>query len=181
MNGKRILITEKSDFRLENKKFDGTESLIIDGIFKKFDNNVGIYTKEEYLEQVKNLQPNINESKLIGEFRYPTMNSVSLMGASHIINSLKYNEHKNQMEGQIKLLNTPEGLVVQDCMRQGLEVKIMSRSIGIIEDNRIKLELLITYDLITYGEVPSRFLTKINKDYGMPNNDNIELFKSNKL
>ena len=150
---KVVLITEKSNYKLDVVDKD---NYILTGIFAVLDKtnaNNRIYTKEEYLKHLPYLQEMISRNKLVGELDHPETFDTKLKNASHIIEKIWYDENTNTIRGKIRLLDTiPNGINARKLVDAGFPLSISSRAAGTVQENKkVKLERIFTYDLVADG------------------------------
>ena len=150
---KVVLITEKSNYKLDVVDKD---NYILTGIFAVLDKtnaNNRIYTKEEYLKHLPYLQEMISRNKLVGELDHPETFDTKLKNASHIIEKIWYDENTNTIRGKIRLLDTiPNGINARKLVDAGFPLSISSRAAGTVQENKkVKIERIFTYDLVADG------------------------------
>jgi len=150
---KVVLITEKSNYKLDVVDKD---NYILTGIFAVLDKtnaNNRIYTKEEYLKHLPYLQEMISRNKLVGELDHPESFDTKLKNASHIIEKIWYDENTNTIRGKIRLLDTiPNGINARKLVDAGFPLSISSRAAGTVQENKkVKIERIFTYDLVADG------------------------------
>ncbi len=150
---KVVLITEKSNYKLDVVDKD---NYILTGIFAVLDKtnaNNRIYTKEEYLKHLPYLQEMISRNKLVGELDHPEVFDTKLKNASHIIEKIWYDENTNTIRGKIRLLDTiPNGINARKLVDAGFPLSISSRAAGTVQENKkVKIERIFTYDLVADG------------------------------
>jgi len=150
---KVVLITEKSNYKLDVVDKD---NYILTGIFAVLDKtnaNNRIYTKEEYLKHLPYLQEMISRNKLVGELDHPEVFDTKLKNASHIIEKIWYDENTNTIRGRIRLLDTiPNGINARKLVDAGFPLSISSRAAGTVQENKkVKIERIFTYDLVADG------------------------------
>lgn len=96
-----------------------------------FNRNNRRYARPTLEREINNLQPQINERRLVGELDHPTKPIVSYQNASHLITEL-YMEG-NEVMGTMELLNTPMGLIAQQLVRDGVKIGVSSRALGTLK------------------------------------------------
>lgn len=109
--------------------------MTIRGIFgraNEFNNNNRRYPKSILEREVNKLQPLIQEKRLLGECEHPDRSNVSLMNASHLITKLSW--QGDVLIGEAKLLNTPNGKVAQQLIKDGVKIGVSSRGLGTLKE-----------------------------------------------
>ena len=173
---KVVLITEKSNYKLDVVDKD---NYILTGIFAVLDKtnaNNRIYTKEEYLKHLPYLQEMIYRNKLVGELDHPEVFDTKLKNASHIIEKIWYDENTNTIRGKIRLLDTiPNGINARKLVDAGFPLSISSRAAGTVQENKkVKIERIFTYDLVADGGFGNDAeLQRVNESLNFDINDYI--------
>ncbi len=173
---KVVLITEKSNYKLDVVDKD---NYILTGIFAALDKtnaNNRIYTKEEYLKHLPYLQEMISRNKLVGELDHPEVFDTKLKNASHIIEKIWYDENTNTIRGKIRLLDTiPNGINARKLVDAGFPLSISSRAAGTVQENKkVKIERIFTYDLVADGGFGNDAeLQRVNESLNFDINDYI--------
>jgi hypothetical protein len=177
-----LLIVEMSSSQLsvaskENKEY------ILEGIFGEIDTknkNNRIYTEDEYIPQIEQLQDKIKSSKLLGELDHPQQFDVSLKNVSHIIEELFYDKDSKHVKGKIRLLDTDAGRQAKALVDAGVPLQISSRAAGAVESNgQVKIKQLFTYDLVADPGFANAELKRVNESYGFDNNSGLWIYEMN--
>ena len=146
-----------------------TKRYLLEGIFAELDvknRNQRIYTKEEYLKHLDYLREDIRTGQsLLGELDHPEDRfEVKLKEASHRILDIWYNRQSNCVMGKIELLNTPNGLLAQSLLEQGIPLHISSRAAGTVNsDNTVNIQQIYTYDLVCKPGFAKAVLHTVNE------------------
>ena len=176
---KDLLILERSSSELSFSSEGG--AYVLEGVFGELDKknrNNRIYTAEEYLPQIENLQAKIKASKLLGELDHPQNFDVSLKNVSHVIEEITYDEENKQIKGRIRLLDTDAGRQAKALVDAGVPLQISSRAAGAVESNgQVKIKQLFTYDLVADPGFENAELKRVNESYGFSNDDSIQIFE----
>ena len=142
---------------------------VLEGIFAELDvknRNQRIYTKEEYLKHLDYLREDIRTGQsLLGELDHPEDRfEVKLKEASHRILDIWYDRQSNCVLGKIELLNTPNGLLAQSLLEQGIPLHISSRAAGTVNsDNTVNIQQIYTYDLVCKPGFAKAVLHTVNE------------------
>jgi len=187
---KHVLIIENSQNGLElnesNITYDkkGNKEYLLGGIFTEFDvmnRNERIYTADKFLPHLNEMIERKNSLGVIfGEFDHPDVFDVSLRRASHVIENVWFNQEKNRVDGQIKLLNTQWGKDAQAIVDAGYPLFVSSRAAGVTEGNgHVSVKKLFTYDAVADPGFGSAKMTSINESLGLPttNNSNYRIYE----
>lgn len=120
--------------------------------------NKRMYPFEVLNSNVERLMDVINNNGLVGECDHPSDSIIHFKDASHIITKLWW--EGNVLMGEGRILNTPAGKVLAECMKDGVRVGISSRGVGNGQvNNEGVLVIGESYKLITFDAVadPSTF------------------------
>ena len=144
------------------------------GEFASFDTlnqNGRVYPAKVYEAALESLQEKVKSRSLLGECDHPlTYDEVRLSNVSHVITEMHVENtpdgHKRVM-GEVELLDTPAGKIVQSLVEAGIPIGISSRATGdAIEENgheRITELNLITYDLVADPSFKTAVLSESSK------------------
>ena len=178
-----LLIVEMSSSALSVASKDNKE-YILEGIFGEIDTknkNNRIYTEDEYVPQIQQLQEKIKSSKLLGELDHPQQFDVSLKNVSHIIEELFYDKESKHVRGKIRLLDTDAGRQAKALVDAGVPLQISSRAAGAVESNgKVKIKQLFTYDLVADPGFENAELKRVNESYGFDDNSGLWIYEMNK-
>ena len=177
-----LLIVEMSSSQLSVAQSDNKE-YILEGIFGEIDTknkNNRIYTEDEYVPQIQQLQDKIKSSKLLGELDHPQQFDISLKNVSHIIEELFYDKDSKHVRGKIRLLDTDAGRQAKALVDAGVPLQISSRAAGAVESNgKVKIKQLFTYDLVADPGFANAELKRVNESYGFDNNSGLWIYEMN--
>ena len=143
--------------------------------------NGRVYPKnilEREIEKYKGRE--IRENRAYGELDHPESSVVELKNTSHIIRDVYW--RGDDVMGQVEILNTPTGRILQEIINAGCTVGISSRGMGSVkqikEDGTVAVETdfeLICWDFVsnpsTHGAFmrPSHMHESVNKNNIKPN------------
>lgn len=150
---KPVLIIENSTNSLIKESLDTRPNdYILSGIFTEFsvvNRNNRIYTAENYLPVLEEMNARISNSVVYGELDHPESFQISLSRASHVIKKTEYVKESNLVRGEIKLLSTTYGKEARAIIDDGMPLFVSSRAAGITEGNgHVAIKKLFTYDLV---------------------------------
>ena len=169
MKQKKLLIVERCDANLSQHTEDD-DSIVLEGVFTTFNQknrNGRIYESADFLPHVENLQGAIASRSLLGELDHPHNFETSLANASHVVESLKFDEQQNAIVGRIKLLHTSRGMDARALVKDGIPLHISSRAAGTVDESgRVRLQQLFTYDLVAEPGFANAVLTRVNEGFG---------------
>ena len=166
MKEKKLLIVERCDANL-SQHTEEDDSIVLEGVFTTFNQknrNGRIYESADFLPHVANLQSAIASRSLLGELDHPHNFETSLANASHVVESLKFDEQQNAIVGRIKLLHTSRGMDARALVKDGIPLHISSRAAGTVDESgRVRLQQLFTYDLVAEPGFANAVLTRVNE------------------
>ena len=166
MKQKKLLIVERCEANL-SQHTEADDSIVLEGIFTTFNQknrNGRIYESADFLPHVANLQDAIASRSLLGELDHPHNFETSLANASHVVESLKFDEQQNAIVGRIKLLHTSRGMDARALVKDGIPLHISSRAAGTVDESgRVRLQQLFTYDLVAEPGFANAVLTRVNE------------------
>ena len=166
MKQKKLLIVERCDANL-SQHTEEDDSIVLEGIFTTFNQknrNGRIHESADFLPHVANLQGAIASRSLLGELDHPHNFETSLANASHVVESLKFDEQQNAIVGRIKLLHTSRGMDARALVKDGIPLHISSRAAGTVDESgRVRLQQLFTYDLVAEPGFANAVLTRVNE------------------
>ena len=170
MKQKKLLIVERCEANL-SQHTEEDDSIVLEGIFTTFNQknrNGRIYESADFLPHVANLQGAIASRSLLGELDHPHNFETSLANASHVVESLKFDEQQNAIVGRIKLLHTSRGMDARALVKDGIPLHISSRAAGTVDESgRVRLQQLFTYDLVAEPGFANAVLTRVNEGVNM--------------
>lgn len=104
-----------------------------------------------------------------GSADHPSVGTVKLMDASHIITELYYDREKKHGFGELEVLDTPSGKVLKVLMDANCQLAVSTRGIGsLLEDNVVGPDYkLLAVDAVSDPSSPNAFVNRIqeHKDY----------------
>ena len=166
MKQKKLLIVERCDANL-SQHTEEDDSIVLEGVFTTFNQknrNGRIYESADFLPHVENLQGAIASRSLLGELDHPHNFETSLANASHVVESLRFDEQQNAIVGRIKLLHTSRGMDARALVKDGIPLHISSRAAGTVDESgRVRLQQLFTYDLVAEPGFANAVLTRVNE------------------
>lgn len=176
---KVVLILENSNHKLKVKESSDSR-YVLEGVFCQFgveNNNRRIYEEKEYLPHLDYLQDKIKLGNLTGQLDHPQDFEVRLSEASHLIESLEYNQNQRQVIGKVRLLSTSKGKDARALIDDGVQLSISSRAAGVVEsDKSVKIKRIFTYDLVADPGFANAQLTRLNESLGLSNNDSVKIY-----
>ena len=118
------------------------------------------------------VKPNdkIKLGNLTGQLDHPQDFEVRLSQASHLIESLEYDNNSRQVVGKVRLLSTRSGKDARALIDDGVQLSISSRAAGVVEsDKSVKIKRIFTYDLVADPGFANAQLSRLNESLGLSN------------
>ena len=155
----------------EEKRFVSNGGMILSGIMQKADTQNGngrIYPHRVLVKEVSNYKKLVNERRSLGELDHPDDSVINLKNASHLVTDI-WMEGKD-VKGKIKVLNTPAGKVLQELVKDNVNIGISSRGMGSVTENNGQTIVeedfqLICFDMVSEPSTPGAFMMKEAKEY----------------
>lgn len=95
--------------------------------------NGRVYPFKVLQREVENYQKLIREKRSVGQLDHPDTEQIELKEASHLVTRTWW-DGKTLM-GSIKLLNTPNGKIAQQLVKDGVQLGISSRALGSLNES----------------------------------------------
>ena len=151
---------------------DKSGRFIVSGVLQRANaknQNGRVYPKnilEREIEKYKGRE--IRENRAYGELDHPESSVVELKNTSHIIREVWWNG--DDVVGQVEILNTPAGKILQELVKAGCTVGISSRGMGSVkqikEDGTVAVENdfeLICWDFVSNPSTQGAFFRPTNE------------------
>ena len=146
------------------------ESYILSGKFTTFDTrnrNNRVYEAKDFLPFIESLQEKIKNKMCFGEIEHPDRSNTPMNLASHIVESLEYDQQQNCIIGKVRLLSTPAGQIARALVNDGIPLHISSRASGTVDESgKVHLQQLFTYDLVADPGFANAVLNRLTESLG---------------
>lgn len=97
--------------------------------------NGRVYPKDVLKEEAERYRKErVKENRALGELDHPSSEVVNLQNASHKVTSMEWNG--NDLVGEVQVLTTPAGEILQELFRNNVNVGISSRGLGSVQESR---------------------------------------------
>lgn len=151
---------------------DKSGRFIVSGVLQRANaknQNSRVYPKEILEREIEKYKGReIRENRAYGELDHPESSVVELKNTSHIIRDVWWNG--DDVVGQVEILNTPAGKILQELVKAGCTVGISSRGMGSVkqikEDGTVAVENdfeLICWDFVSNPSTQGAFLRPTNE------------------
>lgn len=155
------LITE---LRQANKR------VTLRGIIQKAEcknQNGRVYPRKILQREMENYAKAIRERRAVGELDHPERSTVNLSEVSHLITNALWDG--DNVMGEIEVLPTPKGKILESLLESGVTIGISSRGVGSTDKQRTnegEVDLvnddyqIICYDIVSEPSTPGAYLFK---------------------
>lgn len=150
---------------IESRERNGGK-IILRGVLQKAEivnQNGRVYPRPILEREVRNYQKLIRERRSLGECDHPDSSVVELKNVSHLI-TMAWMEG-NDVIGEVELLDTPPGKILQTLVESGVTLGISSRGVGSTRqdgDRQIVQDdfQLICWDFVSEPSTPGAFMMR---------------------
>ncbi len=154
-------------FLLERSEKEPGKARKLKGTFQianEVNQNGRIYPKQILEREINKFSKLIKERRAIGELDHPDVSVVQLQNASHVITDVYWDG--DHLLGEIEILPTRNGQVLEALVEAGVKFGISSRAVGSTQRNNEGNELvqddlqLLTFDVVSNPSVSEAILTE---------------------
>jgi hypothetical protein len=144
--------------------------VVMKGVLQKaetLNQNGRVYPRAILEREVRNYQKFIKENRALGECDHPDSSVVELKNVSHIVREAYMDG--DVVYGEVELLDTPCGKILQNLVDAGVTLGISSRGVGsttndgdrqIVQDDF----QLICWDYVSEPSTPGAFMMKEGRE-----------------
>ena len=158
-----------TDMIKESKELNGGK-IVLKGVLQKSDTlnqNGRVYPRVILEREIRNYQKFIRENRALGECDHPDSSVVELKNVSHIIR--RAHMDGDVVYGEVELLDTPAGKILQSLVESGVTLGISSRGVGsTIEQsghNVVQDDFqLICWDFVSEPSTPGAFMMREGRE-----------------
>lgn len=156
----------ESKLSILSESTDGDKPMVVGGRFQHCDikNGNGRSYPKSLWERVltdDGVMNMINQRRMLGTVEHPASGETALSDVSHIVTKLEM--RGDEIYGEAELLNTPQGLIMQELARKGVPVGVSSRGKGraVYENGTEVVDadsfILETFDLVCKPSTPGAY------------------------
>ncbi len=161
---------EYSPQQIKEAKEANGGKIILKGILQKADTlnqNGRVYPRVILEREVRNYQKFIRENRALGECDHPDSSVVELKNVSHIVREAYMDG--DICYGDVELLDTPAGKILQSLVESGVTLGISSRGVGSTKTqggNQVVQDdfQLICWDFVSEPSTPGAFMMREGKE-----------------
>ena len=162
------LLTEEILFEYQVVK-ETNKPRKLKGLFQRANSknsNGRVYSNEILTREINRLQEAIKNRSLVGQLDHPQTATIEYGKASHLITSAMMNGA--DCIGELELLNTPCGKIVESLIDADVKVGISSRGLGTVRNESEYLLVnddyqLVTFDMVAEPSTPNAYPVPINE------------------
>jgi len=115
----------------------GSDPMKVKGVLQRAEaknQNGRVYPKDVLDEEAKRYKKErVKENRALGELDHPDSEVVNLQNASHKVTSMSWKG--NDLIGEVQVLTTPAGEILQELFRNNVNVGISSRGLGSVKES----------------------------------------------
>jgi hypothetical protein len=147
-----------------------TGHIMLKGIIQKAETknqNGRIYPRHILDREVENYTKAIRERRAVGELDHPERSTVNLSEVSHLITNCFW--EGNNLMGELEVLPTPKGKILENLLEAGVCIGISSRGVGSTDKqhtNEGEVDMvnddyqIICWDVVSEPSTPGAYLFK---------------------
>lgn len=130
-HGQFEYLTESSDNKPKLYKMRG---IMMEAATKN--RNGRIYPTEIIEREIERYsEEKVSKRRALGSADHPSISTVKLSDASHIITELKFDRERNCGIGELEVLDTPSGKILKVLMDAKCQIAVSTRGIGSLDGN----------------------------------------------
>jgi len=132
--------------------------------------NGRIYPRAVLQREMENYAKAVRERRAVGELDHPERSTVNLSEVSHLITNATWDG--DSVMGEIEVLPTPKGKILESLLEAGVTIGISSRGVGSTDKQRTNegdVDMvnddyqIICYDIVSEPSTPGAYLFKEGK------------------
>jgi len=155
---------------IKESRLSNDGKIVLRGVLQRaetLNQNGRIYPRAILERELRNYQKFIRERRALGECDHPDSSVVELKNASHIVT--KAWMEGDDVYGDVELLDTPAGKILQSLVESGVTLGISSRGVGSTKrdgDRQIVQEdfQLICWDFVGKPSTPGAFMMREGRE-----------------
>lgn len=149
----QFLIREYASFSPSVERKDNN-NLILKGVMQRAESKNGngrIYNRRILEREINKYQEKIKLGRALGECDHSSEAEVLLKNTSHVIEKIWW--EGNEVIGEMKILNTPCGKILQALVEAGISLGISTRGVGSVTEGNDGSFVNDDYQLICFDAV----------------------------
>jgi hypothetical protein len=173
--GSMRLLTDWTPFEytsemIKESRHDNDGKVVMKGVLQKaetLNQNGRVYPRAILEREVRNYQKFIQENRALGECDHPDSSVVELKNVSHIVREAHM--EGDIVYGEVELLDTPCGKILQNLVEAGVTLGISSRGVGSTTNDGDRQVVqddfqLICWDYVSEPSTPGAFMMREGRE-----------------
>ena len=170
-----MLLTEYRPFHVDRQLAEATlkenRPLVVKGVIQRAEaknKNGRIYPKEILEREInKYIQGPVREKRALGELDHPESSVINLQNVSHNVTKIKM--MGDDVYGEVEILPTPAGKILQALFASGITVGISSRGMGSVKEGSggtVEVQddfELLCFDFVSTPSTHCAFMTPVGR------------------
>lgn len=152
---KKILLTEDYSLSFQLNESETTRGVKkLKGLFhlaEQKNANGRVYSKALLERELNKIMPSVKDRRILGELSHPAYAEINLERTAHVITELKM--VGNKMYGELEVIRTPMGQILEALIDSGVKLGISSRGVGSLREEKGVRYVCEDYGLITWDVV----------------------------
>ena len=155
-----MLLTEYRPFQVDKSLAEATlkenRPLVVKGVIQRAEaknQNGRVYPKEILEREInKYIEGPVREKRALGELDHPESSVINLQNVSHNVTKIKM--IGDDVYGEVEILPTPAGKILQALFASGITIGISSRGMGSVQEGlNGTVEVQDDFDLVCFDLV----------------------------
>ena len=170
-----MLLTEYRPFHVDRQLAESTlkenRPLVVKGVIQRAEaknQNGRIYPKEILAREIKKyINGPVREKRALGELDHPESSVINLQNVSHNVSKIKM--VGDDVYGEVEILPTPAGKILQALFASGITVGISSRGMGSVKEGAggtVEVQddfELLCFDFVSTPSTHGAFMTPVGR------------------
>ena len=170
-----MLLTEYRPFHVDRQLAEATlkenRPLVVKGVIQRAEaknQNGRIYPREILEREInKYIEGPVREKRALGELDHPESSVINLQNVSHNVTKIKM--MGDDVYGEVEILPTPSGKILQALFSSGITVGISSRGMGSVQEgSNGTVEVqddfeLLCFDFVSTPSTHGAFMTPVGR------------------
>ena len=170
-----MLLTEYRPFQVDKSLAEATlkenRPLVVKGVILRAEaknQNVRVYPREILEREInKYIEGPVKEKRALGELDHPESSVINLQNVSHNVTKIKM--IGDDVYGEVEILPTPAGKILQALFASGITVGISSRGMGSVKEGSggtVEVQddfELLCFDFVSTPSTHGAFMTPVGR------------------
>ena len=170
-----MLLTEYRPFHVDRQLAEATlkenRPLVVKGVIQRAEaknQNGRIYPREILEREInKYIEGPVREKRALGELDHPESSVINLQNVSHNVTKIKM--MGDDVYGEVEILPTPAGKILQALFASGITVGISSRGMGSVKEGSggtVEVQddfELLCFDFVSTPSTHGAFMTPVGR------------------